>query len=184
MHIELYVHTRAYAFRGSGVVFFKALPGRLSDQLERTGASERILALKNFGSFAQPAGPACVRRIELGPDGAAIEFLAPFRKPRDVCDGVMDDRRITGSQFDRLNPPVFFERHGNVEVLHRQLAFGRNFEVDRHRDDQIRLAPAPAPGKPRQRREIGIVPLRRTCIHPGHDSIDFFLRQSPLIAKL
>jgi hypothetical protein len=100
-------------------VLLKALARRLTDQLERARASERILTLKDLGSFAKTAGSACVGRVKLGPDRSAVDYLAAFWKTGDVCDRVMDDCGVAGPQLDRLNPPVLLERDRHLEVLHR-----------------------------------------------------------------
>jgi hypothetical protein len=184
MHVELEVHSGADALCGSFVMSFKTLAGGLADQLERAGTSKRVLTLKDLGSFSQPTGAAGVGSVQLSLDRPAVDNLAALREPCDIRYRVMHNRGVAGTQLDRFNPAILFERNCNVEILHWQFTLGRDLELDRHWYDQVGLTPAPAPGELRQSRKVRIVALRRAAINPGNYGVDLLLGKPPVVAEL
>src|SRR5262245_38136331 len=96
---------------------------------------------------------------------------------------MMDNRRIARTQFDLFYPALFGEGNRRVEVLHRYLAFGRNFEVDRHLDHHIRLAEGPARSVFREPRQVFVIAFRRAGLDPGDDGLDLFLRKPAVVTE-
>src|SRR5262245_28257667 len=96
---------------------------------------------------------------------------------------MMDNRRIARTQFDLFYPALFGEGNRGVEVLHRYLAFGRNFEVDRHLDHHIRLAEGPARSIFRERRQVFVIAFRRAGLDPGDYGLALFLRKPAVVAE-
>ena len=191
MHVELNVHPRQYAFGRAWVMAFKTFSRSLADQLERARARERILAEDDFAraAFAQCARVAGRLAVELRrrgtiSDGFAVNDLRSFGQADHVGNRVMDHGRVARAQLDFFDPTLFVERNRHIKVLHRQFAFSRNLKINRHLDDQVRLAERPARRVFRHRRQVFVIAFRRAAIDPGDDSVNLFFDEPPVIAEL
>jgi hypothetical protein len=128
--------------------------------------------------IVEPSGGRAV-----GADGLAVHDLNSFGKADHVGDRMMHDRRIARTQFDLFDPALFREGDRRVEVLHRQFAFGRDFEIYRHLDHHVRLAEGPAWSVFRERRQVFVFAFRRAGVDPGDDGLALFLREPAVVAE-
>src|SRR5262245_472697 len=102
MHVELDVHPRQDAFGRARMMPLEAFARRLSDQLERAGAREGILAQEDLArsAFGQAAGLASRLVVEstggraVGADCFAVHDLRSFGKVDHVGDRMMHYRRV------------------------------------------------------------------------------------------
>ena len=96
---------------------------------------------------------------------------------------VMDDRRISGAGFDRLDPFILREFSRHREILPGDLAGCRDMKLLRHFEYEVGIADAPSLRKRNRFWSILRISGGRALIHPRDQGIDLLLRQPAVIGK-
>ena len=153
-----------------------AAPGDPRQQFVGAGQRRHVGAAAAFN-------PAIGRGLAVRHDQPAVDDLRALGNVNDEDAGVMDDGAVAGTNLQRFSEAILGERDRRIEHLHAELAFGGDRELDRHLEHVVRLAAGgPAFREFRQRRQIGVIALRRAGVHPRHDRVDLFLGETAVVA--